>query len=107
MIVPPHCNNLLSINTTITRLGGSYGAKIVLPNQLATAAAVAANKLRRPVRLWLPLEDNMKLFGKRSPYVFDYKVCSLSCSIISRNKRYLDWFECGRKDHGNPIFTLL
>jgi len=63
-----------SINTTITRLGGSYGAKISLPNQLATAAAVAANKLEKPVRLWVPLEDNTKLFGKRSPYVFDYKI---------------------------------
>jgi len=63
-----------SVNTTITRLGGSYGAKIYLPNQLATAAAVAANKLGRPVRLWMPLEDNMRLFGKRTPYVFDYKM---------------------------------
>merc|ERR1712142_858907 len=63
-----------SVNTTVTRLGGSYGAKIYLPNQLCTAAAVAANKLGRPVSLWLPLEDNMKLFGKRTPYVFDYKM---------------------------------
>ena len=65
------------MNTTIKRLGGSYGAKIYLPNQLATAAAVAANKLGRPVRLWMPLEDNMRLFGKRTPYVFDYKVVTL------------------------------
>ena len=63
------------MNPTVRRLGGSYGAKISLPNQLVTAAAVAANKLGKPVRLWLPLEDNMKLFGKRNTYVFDYKVC--------------------------------
>jgi len=63
-----------SVNTTVRRLGGSYGAKIYLPNQLATAAAVAANKLGKPVRIWLPLEDNMKLFGKRTAYVFDYKI---------------------------------
>lgn len=63
-----------SVNPTVRRLGGSYGAKISLPNQLVTAAAVAANKLGKPVRLWLPLEDNMKLFGKRNTYVFDYKI---------------------------------
>ena len=41
---------------------------------LATAATVAANKVKRPVRLWLNLEDNMKMLGKRNPYLFDYKV---------------------------------
>ena len=63
-----------SINITVKRLGGAYGAKITLPIHLATAAAVAANKMKRPVRLWMPLEDNMKMFGKRNPYLFDYKV---------------------------------
>merc|ERR1719410_1365407 len=53
-----------SINITVKRLGGAYGAKITLPIHLATAAAVAANKMKRPVRLWMPLEDNMKMFGK-------------------------------------------
>ena len=39
----------------------------------ATAASVAANKLQRPVRLWLPLEVCMKMLGKRNQYLFDYK----------------------------------
>ena len=56
------------------RLGGAYGAKIVLPMHLATAGAVAANKLHRPVRIWMPLEDNMRMLGKRNQYMFDYKV---------------------------------
>ena len=63
-----------SINITVKRLGGAYGGKITLPIHIATAAAVAANKMKRPVRLWMPLEDNMKMFGKRNPYLFDYKV---------------------------------
>jgi len=63
-----------SINITVKRLGGAYGAKIVLPMHLATAATVAANKVKRPVRLWLNLEDNMKMLGKRNPYLFDYKI---------------------------------
>ena len=62
-----------NVNITVKRLGGGFGAKVSLPCHLATAAAVAANKLKRPVRLWLPLEDNMKMLGKRNPYLFDYK----------------------------------
>ena len=42
----------------------------------ATAASVAAHKLQRPVRLWLPLEHCMKMLGKRNQYLFDYKVNS-------------------------------
>ena len=63
-----------SINITVKRLGGGYGGKVSLPCHLATAAAVAANKIKRPVRIWLPLEDNMKMLGKRNHYLFDYKV---------------------------------
>ena len=46
---------------------------------LATAASVAAHKLQRPVRLWLPLELCMKMLGKRNQYLFDYKVEISSC----------------------------
>ena len=60
------------------RLGGAYGAKITLPIHLATAGAVAANKVNKPVRIWMPLEDNMKMLGKRNPYLFDYKVTTPS-----------------------------
>jgi xanthine dehydrogenase molybdopterin-binding subunit B len=55
-------------------LGGAYGGKIELPTAVAAATAVAATKLKRPVRLWMPLEHNMRMFGKRNPYLFDYKV---------------------------------
>ena len=63
-----------SVNIEVTRLGGAYGGKIYLPNGMAAAASVAANKLKQPIRLWLPLEENMRMLGKRNPYVFDYKV---------------------------------
>ncbi len=55
-------------------MGGAYGGKIELPTAVAAATAVAATALKRPVRLWMPLEHNMRMFGKRNPYVFDYKV---------------------------------
>ena len=63
-----------SVNVTIKRLGGGFGGKVILPLHLAGAAAAAANKLDKPVRVWMPLEDNMKMLGKRHPYLFDYKV---------------------------------
>jgi len=63
-----------SINISVKRLGGAYGAKIVLPKAVAAACAVAANKLSTTVRLWMTLEDNMNMFGKRNPYLFDYEI---------------------------------
>ena len=63
-----------SVNVTIKRLGGAFGAKVILPLHLACAAATAANKLNKPVRVWMTLEDNMKMLGKRHPYLMDYKV---------------------------------
>ena len=41
---------------------------------MAAAAAVAANKLNKPVRMVLDIETNMKLMGKRLPYLCQYKV---------------------------------
>ena len=59
---------------TVKRLGGAFGGKGDLSMHQATAASVAAHKLKRPVRLWLPLEHCMKMLGKRNQYLFDYKV---------------------------------
>ena len=64
------------------RLGGGYGAKLLKPNYVAAACAVAAHKLRLPVRLVLDLQTNMELLGKRSPYLLQYNVrcnCQLDC----------------------------
>ena len=67
---------------TVKRLGGGFGGKGDQPSHLATAACVAANKLQRPVRLWLPLEDNMRMLGKRNQYVFDYKVHNVKSWMV-------------------------
>ena len=45
-----------------------------MQNCAAAAATVAAGKLGRPVRLWMNLEDNMRMLGKRNPYMMDYEV---------------------------------
>ena len=55
------------------RLGGGFGGKIDQCNMVSTAAAVAAQKLRRPVRVQLDLADNMKIVGGREPHLCTYK----------------------------------
>jgi len=61
------------INMSVRRLGGAYGGKISGPDIPAAACAVAATKLRRPVRLSMDLRSNMEMLGKRLPYMAKYK----------------------------------
>ena len=82
-----------SINVTVTRLGGGFGGKGDQASHLATAATVAANKLNRPVRIWLPLEDNVKLLGKRNQYLFDYKV-SIQSLLINLHSLLITHYNC-------------
>ncbi|CAG9770996.1 unnamed protein product [Ceutorhynchus assimilis] len=62
------------IDVTVKRLGGAYGAKIIRSNYVAAATALAAHKLRKPVRMWLPFHTNMSMLGKRHPLYTTYKV---------------------------------
>ncbi|XP_042860846.1 xanthine dehydrogenase/oxidase-like [Penaeus japonicus] len=63
-----------TINVTVKRLGGAFGAKIDQCNIVTTAAAVAAQKVRKPVRVALDLDANMTIIGWREPYLCTYKV---------------------------------
>jgi len=63
-----------SIEVTVPRLGGAFGGKIEYPSGIASAVAVAANALNRPVRINLGLNDSLKMIGKRAPFVTKYKV---------------------------------
>lgn len=58
----------------VRRLGGAFGGKISRNGFLTSAAAVAASKLRRPVKMWLPLIKNMSLMGKRFPCQVNYEM---------------------------------
>jgi xanthine dehydrogenase/oxidase len=62
------------INVTVRRLGGAFGAKISRNGLVSCAAALAAWKLRQPVKLSLSLPDNMAVIGKRWPLSTDYEV---------------------------------
>jgi len=55
-------------------LGGGYGGKISRSHQIAAAAAVAAWRLHRPVRVALDLKTGLEMVGKRLPYLAKYRV---------------------------------
>lgn len=53
---------------------GAYGGKITRSNMVASAAAVAAHAVNKPVRVSLGLNENMEMVGKRFPWYAEYKV---------------------------------
>jgi xanthine dehydrogenase/oxidase len=65
---------LCSINIQVKRIGGGFGGKISRPSHIAAACAVAAQTLKKPVRVFLDLETNMSMLGKRLPYIMRYEV---------------------------------
>eukprot|EP01128_Nolandella_sp_AFSM9_P010357 TRINITY_DN7138_c0_g1_i1.p1 TRINITY_DN7138_c0_g1~~TRINITY_DN7138_c0_g1_i1.p1 ORF type:complete len:1292 (-),score=300.19 TRINITY_DN7138_c0_g1_i1:42-3917(-) len=56
------------------RLGGGFGGKESRSCYISCAAAVAAKKLRRPVRLALDRDDDMLMTGGRHAFLGKYKV---------------------------------
>ena len=76
---------------SVRRLGGGYGGKLQHPSRVASAAAVAALTLNKPVRLVLGLHNTMTLLGNRNPYLIQYQVCA--CLRLSRPGENMN---CGR-----------
>lgn len=74
------------INISVRRLGGAYGAKVSRNSLISCAAALASHKLRKPVKLWMPLITNMNVVGKRYPFSMDYEVGVNDKGVI----QYLD-----------------
>jgi len=56
------------------RMGGGFGGKETQAGHLAVWAAVAASKLKRPVKLRLDRDDDFMITGKRHPFAYDYSV---------------------------------
>jgi xanthine dehydrogenase/oxidase len=60
--------------TRVKRLGGGFGGKETRSVQLAGICAVAANKVRRPVRCMLNRDEDMLTSGQRHPFLARWKV---------------------------------
>ncbi|XP_065093510.1 xanthine dehydrogenase-like [Ochlerotatus camptorhynchus] len=58
----------------VKRLGGGFGGKESRAGLIATPVALAAYKLRRPVRCMLDRDEDMVITGTRHPFYFTYKV---------------------------------
>jgi xanthine dehydrogenase large subunit len=56
------------------RMGGGFGGKESQSALWACAAAVAATRLRRPVKLRADRDDDMMVTGKRHCFAYDYEV---------------------------------
>jgi xanthine dehydrogenase/oxidase len=58
----------------VKRLGGGFGGKETRSVQLAGICAIAANKVRRPVRSMLNRDEDMLTSGQRHPFLAHWKV---------------------------------
>lgn len=58
----------------VKRMGGGFGGKESQAAPFAAMAALAAHRLKRPVRICLTKDDDMIMTGKRNPFENEYKV---------------------------------
>jgi xanthine dehydrogenase large subunit len=56
------------------RMGGGFGGKETQSGHLAVWAAIAANKLKCPVKMRLDRDDDFMITGKRHPFAYHYTV---------------------------------
>ncbi|XP_060788891.1 xanthine dehydrogenase/oxidase [Neoarius graeffei] len=58
----------------VKRMGGGFGGKESRSTMLSTAVAIAAQKVKRPVRCMLDRDEDMLITGGRHPFFGYYKV---------------------------------
>jgi len=63
-----------AVTIEVRRMGGGFGGKETQANLFACVAALAARKLKRPVKLRPDRDDDMVITGKRHDFVVDYEI---------------------------------
>ncbi|WP_439497349.1 xanthine dehydrogenase molybdopterin binding subunit [Bosea sp. (in: a-proteobacteria)] len=63
-----------AVTVEVRRMGGGFGGKETQANLFACVAALAARKLKRPVKLRPDRDDDMVITGKRHDFVCDYEI---------------------------------
>jgi xanthine dehydrogenase large subunit len=63
-----------AVTAEVRRMGGAFGGKESQATIIAGIAALAAWTARRPVKLRLPRDDDMRATGKRHPFLIRYDV---------------------------------
>ena len=61
-----------AVRVECRRMGGGFGGKETQAGHLAVWAAVAAHKLKRPIKLRLDRDDDFMITGKRHPFTYEY-----------------------------------
>ncbi|KAB0801417.1 hypothetical protein PPYR_05771 [Photinus pyralis] len=97
------------INVIVRRLGGGYGAKISRNSIVSCAAAIAAYKLKKPIKLSLPLTTNMNIIGKRLPCSMDYDMGVDDTGTIQylNASLYSDLGYAGNESLGNALLNMV
>jgi xanthine dehydrogenase/oxidase len=70
------------VTVVVEQVGGGFGGKQHRANIVGAQAAVAANKLKRAVRLLYDRSTDMQMVGKRHPYAGEYHVAYTRDGII-------------------------
>ena len=65
-------SNCITVN--IRRMGGGFGGKETQSNLFAVLAAIAANRIKKTVKLRPDRDDDMIITGKRHPFLATYEV---------------------------------
>lgn len=63
-----------AVTIEVRRMGGGFGGKETQANLFACVAALAARKLKRPVKLRPDRDDDMVVTGKRHDFAVDYEI---------------------------------
>ncbi len=63
-----------AVRVECRRMGGGFGGKETQAGHLAVWSAIAAHKLKRPVKLRLDRDDDFMITGKRHPFAYKYTV---------------------------------
>jgi xanthine dehydrogenase large subunit len=63
-----------AVTVEVRRMGGAFGGKESQATIIAGVAAVLAWKTKRPIKLRLPRDDDMRATGKRHPFLIRYDV---------------------------------
>ena len=80
-----------AVTVQCRRMGGGFGGKETQAGHLAVWAAVAANKLKCPVKLRLDRDDDFMVTGKRHPFAYQYRagfddsgrLCGLALEMLA------------------------
>jgi len=63
-----------AVRVECRRMGGGFGGKETQAGHMAVWSAIAAYKLKRPIKLRLDRDDDFLVTGKRHPFAYDYTV---------------------------------